>query len=140
MSRDSRLLPMPLYELLSHIAIVVLFSSSAYSQTATLRGVVTDESGAIVAGATVILKTNAGTVNSAVTASDGSYSIAGSSGDYTAEASAPDLKSGPQKVTIRPGVQVLNLQMRVVQVTQQITVEERAVMVTPEPANNVSAT
>jgi hypothetical protein len=36
-------------KLLSYIAIVVLICSTAYSQTATLRGVVTDESGAIVA-------------------------------------------------------------------------------------------
>src|SRR5207253_30852 len=46
--------------LLNYIAIVVLFSATTYSQTATLKGVVTDESGAIVAGATVTLTNNSG--------------------------------------------------------------------------------
>jgi hypothetical protein len=125
---------------LNYIAITILCSAAAYSQTATLKGVVTDESGAIVAGATVTLTNNSGNAVKAVTTSDGSYSIAESAGDYTAEASAPDLKSRPQKVTIRGGVQVLDLQMKVVQAAQEITVEERALTVTPEAANNVSAT
>ncbi|PYS34793.1 MAG: hypothetical protein DMG14_28600 [Acidobacteria bacterium] len=55
-------------------------------------------------------------------------------------ASAPDLTTGSMKVVIRPGVQTLNLQLKVASVTQQVTVEDRAVTVTPEPANNASAT
>src|SRR5207248_10279818 len=98
--------------LLNYIAIVVLFSATTYSQTATLKGVVTDESGAIVAGATVTLTNNSGSAIKAVTASDGSYSIGESPGDYTAEASAPHLKSRPQKVTVRAGVQVLRSEER----------------------------
>jgi hypothetical protein len=130
---------LPVMRLLNYIAIAVLFCSTAYGQTATLKGVVTDESGGIVSGATVTLTSSSGT-STTKTGGDGSYSMTGSPGDYTAEASAPDLKSGPQKIAIRAGVQVLDLQMKVVQAAQQITVEERAVMVTPEPANNVSAT
>ena len=125
---------------LNYIAIFFYLATTAYSQTATLKGVVTDESGGIVAGATVTLTPNSGSAIKAVTTSDGSYSLAPPPGDYTAEASAPDLKSGKQKVTVRAGVQVLDLTMRVVQAAQEITVEERALTVTPEAANNVSAT
>src|SRR6516162_2677705 len=125
---------------LNYIAIFFYLATTAYSQTATLKGVVTDESGGIVAGATVTLTPNSGSAIKAVTISDGSYSLAPPPGDYTAEASAPDLKSGKQKVTVRAGVQVLDLTMRVVQAAQEITVEERALTVTPEAANNVSAT
>src|SRR5437870_9909571 len=82
-------------------------------QIVTLRGVVTDESGAIVPGATVTLTSNTGAANTTVTSGDGSYSIAVSSGDYIVQASAPDLKTGPVKVSIRSGVQVLNLQLKV---------------------------
>src|SRR5262249_38622035 len=71
---------------------------------------------------------------------DGKYSIAVPPGDYVVQASAPDLKGGPVKITVREGVQVLNLQLRVVLAAQHVTVEERAATVTPEPANNVSAT
>ena len=109
-------------------------------QTVTLRGVVTDESGAIVPGATVTLTSNTGAANTAVTSGDGSYSIAVSSGDYIVQASAPDLKTAPVKVSIRPGVQVLNLQLKVVLAGQDVTVEDRVATVTPEPANNASAT
>src|SRR6267142_581696 len=123
-----------------HIAIALFFSSTLFGQTATLRGVVMDESGAIVQGATVTLTGNTTAANTAVSASDGSYSITVLPGDYTLQASAPDLRSASIKVEIRPGVQVLNVQLKVALVAQEVTVEDRAVTVTPEPANNASAT
>src|SRR2546425_2014117 len=122
--------------------IFFLFCSSAlFAQTATLRGIVTDESGAIVPGAKVTLTSNGGATNTAVAADNGSYSFTGiTPGDYVAEASAPYLAVAPLKVTIRPGSQTLDLQLKVASVAQQVTVEDRAVTVTPEPANNASAT
>src|SRR5207247_345141 len=127
---------------LLHVVIISLFFSSVlFAQTATLRGTVTDDSGAIVPGAKITLTANSGTVNTAVAAGDGSYSFTGIvPGDYVAQASAPGLATAPLKLTIRPGVQTLNLQLKVAAVTQQVTVEDRAVTVTPEPANNASAT
>jgi hypothetical protein len=56
------------------------------------------------------------------------------------EAAAPDLKSSPVKVSVHQGLQVLDLQLKVALAAQQVTVEERAATLTPEPANNVSAT
>src|SRR5437870_3639503 len=123
------------------IIVSLFFSSVLFAQTATLRGTVTDDSGAIVPGAKITLTANSGTVNTAVADSNGSYSFMGiAPGDYVAQASAPDLATPPLKLTIRPGVQTLNLQLKVASVTQQVTVEDRAVTVTPEPANNASAT
>jgi hypothetical protein len=123
-------------------AIVALFFSSAsFAQTGTLRGIVTDESGAIVPGAKITLTATAGTANTAIVGNDGAYSFIGiAPGDYVAEGSAPDLALAPLKITIRPGSQTLNLQLKVASVAQQVTVEDRAVTVTPEPANNASAT
>ena len=121
-----------------YLAIALFFSSALLGQTATLHGVVTDESGAIVPGATVAITNNTGVANTTVSASDGSYSIAVLPGDHTVQASAPDLKTGSIKVGIRPGVQVLNLQLKVASVAQEVTVEDRAATVTPEPANNAS--
>src|SRR6266516_762410 len=128
-------------KLLLRVFVSLVFSSALFAQTATLRGVVTDESGAIVPGAKITLTANAGTTNTAVAGNDGSYSFTGiTPGDYVAKASAPDLATAPIKTTIRPGVQTLNLQLKVASVAQQVTVEDRAVTVTPEPANNASAT
>src|SRR6267378_4874501 len=98
----------------------------------TLRGIVTDESGAIVPGAKITVTANAGTANTAVTGPDGSYSFTGiTPGEYVVQASAPDLATAPLKVMIRPGGQILNLQLKVALVAQQVTVEDRAVTVTP---------
>src|SRR5207247_3886796 len=128
-------------KLLLGVIVSTFFSSVLFAQTGTLRGTVTDDSGAIVPGAKITLTANSGTVNTAVAGADGSYSFTGiAPGDYVAQASAPDLATPPLKLTIRPGVQTLNLQLKVAAVTQQVTVEDRAVSVTPEPANNASAT
>src|SRR5438034_3337422 len=128
-------------KLLLGVIVSIFFSSVLFAQTATLRGTVTDDSGAIVPGAKITLTASSGTVNTAVAGADGSYSFTGiAPGDYVAQASAPDLATPPLKLTIRPGVQTLNLQLKVAAVTQQVTVEDRAVSVTPEPANNASAT
>src|SRR5213594_4040786 len=127
---------------LLHVVIVSLFFSSVlFAQTATLRGTVTDDSGAIVPGAKITLSANSGTATTAVAAGDGAYSFTGiAPGDYVAQATAPDLATAPLKLTIRPGAQTLNIQLKVAAVSQQVTVEDRAVSVTPEPANNASAT
>src|SRR5947199_1752850 len=127
---------------LLHVVIVSLFFSSVlFAQNATLRGTVTDDSGAIVPGVKITLTANSGTVNTAVAAGDGSYSFTGiAPGDYVAQASAPDLATPPLKLTIRPGVQTLNLQLKVAAVEEQVTVADRAVTVTPGPAKNASAT
>src|SRR2546422_8704957 len=121
--------------------VSLFFSSVLFAQTGTLRGTVTDDSGAIVPSAKITLTANSGTASTAVAGPDGSYSFTGlPPGDYVAQASAPDLSTPPLKLTIRPGVQMLNLQLKVAGVAQQVTVEDRAVTVTPEPANNASAT
>src|SRR5438094_2288741 len=128
-------------KLLLGVIVSIFFSSVLFAQTATLRGTVTDESGAIVPGAKITLTASSGTASTAVAGADGSYSFTGiAPGDYVAQASAPDLATPPLKLTIRPGVQTLNLQLKVAALAQQVTVEDRAVSVTPEPANNASAT
>src|SRR5438093_12209555 len=128
-------------KLLLGVIVSTFFSSVLFAQTGTLRGTVTDDSGAIVPGAKITLTANSGTVNTAVAGADGSYSFTGiAPGDYVAQASAPDLATAPLKLTIWPGVQTLNIQLKVAAVSQQVTVEDRAVSVTPEPANNASAT
>src|SRR5437016_2800813 len=128
-------------KLLLGVIVSTVLSSVPCAQAGALRGTVTDDSGAIVPGDKITLTASSVTVNTAVTGADGSYSFTGiAPGDYVAQASAPDLATPPLKLTIRPGVQTLNIQLKVAAVSQQVTVEDRAVAVTPEPANNASAT
>jgi hypothetical protein len=127
--------------LMRSLFLSLLFSAALFAQTATLRGVITDESGAIVPGAKVTLRPASGTASTAVAGDDGAYSFTViNPGEYVVEASAPDLAVAPLKIVIRPGAQTLNLQLKVALVAQQVTVEDRAVAVTPEPSNNASAT
>jgi hypothetical protein len=127
-------------KLLTCLTSVLFWSTVLIAQTAALRGIVTDETGAVVPGAKVVLTPNNGTPNTVMSANDGSYSFTAPPGNYVLEASAPDLKSGPVKITLREGTQVQNLQLKVALAVQEVTVEERAASVTPEPANNASAT
>jgi hypothetical protein len=123
------------------IAIVLLSASTLLAQTTELRGIVTDESGAIVPGSKITITATAGSPREAVAANDGSYSFANIAvGAYTVQATAPDLASEAAKIDLKPGIQTLNLQMKIVSRAQEVTVEDRAVTVTPEPANNASAT
>ena len=74
------------------LTLLLFIATPVFAQTATLRGQVTDESGAIIPGATVKLNGPSGLVKTLTTGSDGSYSFAGlMPGNYTVLASAPDL-------------------------------------------------
>ena len=124
------------------LVLLLLLTSQGFAQTATLRGQVTDESGAIIPGATVKLNGPSGLVKSLTTGSDGSYSFAGlMPGNYTVLASAPDLAMAqPAKVTLTGGVQALNLQLKIASTVQQVTVHDNAGPgVNTEAANNASA-
>src|SRR5579872_3808800 len=102
------------------ILLMTLASPSLWAQTATLRGIVADESGAVIPGATVTIKAPAGLTRSAVAGGDGAYVFTGlPAGPYTVGASAPDLVL-PKPVTLKLAstVQVLNIQLKVVAVQQ----------------------
>src|SRR5689334_3829290 len=123
-------------------AAILVLASSAFAQTASLRGRVTDESDAIVPGSQVLL-TGAAKFSKLTTAgNDGSYSfISLPSGDYTVQASAPGLGlRQPVHITLKGGIQTLNLILHVAAEKQQLTVEENAgPAVSTEAAANASA-
>ena len=122
--------------------VLLLFLAPAlWAQTPLLRGVITDTSGAVVPGATITLVGTGGNTQTSTAAGDGSYSFSPiAAGNYTLQASAPNLTSPAVKIEVKAGIQTQNLQMRVVSAAQEVTVEEQAAIVTPEPANNASAT
>jgi hypothetical protein len=118
-------------------------AASLFAQNSILRGVVTDESGAVVPNATVTLSGPAGAQRNATTAGSGTYVFAGlMTGDYTVQASAPQLVlAQAQALTIRAGTQTLNLRLTVASTVQQIVVEENAgPAVSTDAASNATAT
>src|SRR6516164_4619433 len=96
------------------------------AQNGTLRGQVTDESGALVPGAAVTLAGENGRTTTVTAASDGSYVIPDlPPGIYTLDGSAPQLHVlTPIKLAVKPGNQVANLVLSVAGARNQVTVAE----------------
>jgi hypothetical protein len=125
------------------LLVSALLALPALAQTASLRGQVTDESGAIVPRATVTAGGPGGLTKTAVSGNDGSYNFPElPPGAYTVRASAPGLiLRQATKITLRAGSQILNLQLNVAAEKQEVTVEESgAPAVSTDAANNASAT
>ncbi len=122
--------------------IYLLFAPALLAQTASLNGRVSDESGAIVQSAVVMLSDAKG-VQSTTSRADGAYSFARiAPGEYSITASAPHLAiPTPIKLSLRSGTNSLDLQLKVTSATQQMTVQENAgPALSTEASNNASAT
>ncbi len=124
------------------LILLLCVSSSALAQTGALRGVVSDQNGAVIAGAKVIVNGPSGLVRSTNTDKTGSYSFTGlPAGDYEVQASAPNLElAEPVKVSLKGGAQTLDLQLKVILAPEKVTVEENgAPSVSTDANSNASA-
>jgi hypothetical protein len=124
------------------LSAALVFCGSLAAQSASLRGQITDESGAVIPSAKVILNGPSRLVKTTTTSIDGSYSFVGlSPGDYTIQASAPELGlPQPVRVALKSGPQTLNLQLKVASTAQQVTVEANSgPTVSTDAASNASA-
>ena len=124
------------------LLVLLAVSSPALAQTASLRGQVTDQNGAVVPAATVTLNGPSGPVKTTTTDAGGGYSFTGlPPGDYAVTASAPSLTLlEPAKITLKSGVLTLNLQLSVVLAEQKVAVQENTASgVSTDSGNNASA-
>jgi len=130
------------------LALLLLFTCSAalFGQpgSGVVRGVVTDESGALVPAAKVTVSNAKGPVKSVTAAGDGSYSVTGlAPGSYLVQAASPGLaQAQPAPVDVRGGVQpaTLNLQLRVAEEKQEVTVQENpGPSIAVDPSQNAGA-
>src|SRR6201986_2537940 len=117
-----------------------LFVSCLFGQNATLRGHVTDESGAIVPGAIVKIIGPGGS-KTATADVQGSYSFAAlAPGSYSLEAAAPRLVQPPTRISLSAGTRVFDCVLKVESTTDKITVQEDAgAALSLESSNNASA-
>src|SRR6266480_4650477 len=129
-------------KIVTYLFFLLLSAAPALTQTGMLKGVVTDESGGVVAGAKVALTSSSGQLRETVSNKEGFYSLSDVPfGDYVLEASASQL-SLPEPATVRlsSGVQILNLQLKVAAMHEQVSVgDQTGAAVTTESAGNASA-
>jgi hypothetical protein len=122
--------------------VIAFFTTLAFGQTASLRGAVTDPTGAVIPNATVTITDSSGTSRTATSDRNGNYSfIQLLSGRYTLQASAPDFAL-PEAiaVTISGRPQIMNLSLKVQVAKQNVNVEEQTgPTVSTESSNNASA-
>lgn len=115
----------------------------ALGQTLSIRGRVTDESGAAVSGAAIVATPAEGPDVTAKSGADGRYAVTGlSSGNYIVRASAPQLSTRePVAVAVAGTSQTLDLVLRVVLAEkQEVTVQEDAApSVSTESTGNANA-
>ena len=123
----------------SHTLLVCLATGvSVWAQTSTLTGRVTDESGALVPNATVRIEP---ANKQTTTKAQGMYSFVGlAPGLYTLAATAPHLELATS-VNLKPGANTFDLQLKISNITQKVTVEENAApAISVETSSNASAT
>jgi hypothetical protein len=122
----------------------ILAALAAFAQTATtggMRGVMTDDSGAVIPAAKVTLTGN-GVNKTAQTQADGSYTFIGlAPGQYRVRVSFPGFANFDRTVAVTGGATAtLPIQMNVKAEKQEITVADTSTTtVSVEPDNNATA-
>src|SRR5688500_14112162 len=124
-----------------NVGLLLVFSlmgSIGFAQQGrgTLRGVVNDEFGAVVVGATVTLTDAAGAAKTAITNNDGVYTFSGlAPGKYTVSGTATGFAiSEPTEVEIGAG------QRQTANLTLKVTIEEQKVTIQADQPINTDPT
>lgn len=125
------------------LILIFLAAMTGLAQTASLRGRVIDESGAVIPGAKVSLRGPARLLKTVETGIEGVYVITNiPPGDYTIQATAPQLGlPSPARLSLTSGSRAtLDLQLKVVATTQRLDVpDETNPAVSADAASNASA-
>jgi hypothetical protein len=139
-NRESMLVSRTIGFLLLAAALMV-FRAPAQQTTGTLRGVLADDSGAVIPAASVSLTGN-DVQRSVRTQGDGSYTFAGlAPGQYMVRVTFPGFSPFEQVVTITGGATTqFPVQMKVSAEKQEVTVKgEAGPSLSVEPDNNATA-
>jgi hypothetical protein len=120
---------------------LMVWSALAQQTGGTLRGTMTDDSGAVIPAARITL-TGVGSTKTAQTQADGTYVFQGlAPGQYTVHVTFPGFAAVNKPVTITAGGSlVVPIQMNVSAEKQSVTVNSEAgPSISVEPDNNATA-
>ena len=125
------------------LLILILCSAVAFAQnTGSVKGQITDESGALVPGAKITVAGSAGVVKATTSGNDGTYTLSGlAAGKYSVQVSSPGLTQiAPASVDVSGAAITLNIPLRVVLEKQEVTVQENTgPTVSTDPSQNAGA-
>lgn len=129
--------------ILTILSVALLCSAAAQNGLGSLKGQVTDPSGAVLVSATVTAKSSTGQTFSTATTRQGSYEIKGlQPGKYTVTAAAKGFDVYVLTDVDVPASQeqMLDITMGIAVEKEHVTVEDSTANVEVDPANNSSAT
>lgn len=121
--------------------LAALLAGACFAQsTGTVRGTLTDDSGAVVPAATITLS-GTGAARTAQTQADGTYTFTGvAPGQYHIRTSFPGFAPVDQAFNVTAATITVPIQLTVSAAKQEITVKESATTsVSVEPDNNATA-
>jgi hypothetical protein len=132
----------PLQSLSVLTIFVLLFSTTVAAQQTrgTLRGVITDELGAVIVGASVTLTDASGVQKKATTSGEGVYQFAGlAPGTYKLQAAANGFTPSDEKdVEVKAGRQSMDVMLKVAVIVDTVTVAQTPI--STEASNNANQT
>ncbi len=127
----------------SRLLLLLVSSFTAFGQgTGALRGVVTDQSGAVVPAARVTVTGPRGVARTATSGNDGGYTVNGlAAGRYAVRTAAPGLtQAETTSVEVAGATVTLDIGLRLVLEKQEITVEEQSAgQVNTDASSNASS-
>lgn len=128
-----------LFPCLASIILVALFSHAAFAQgRANLRGLITDEFGAAIVGATVTLTDASSVAKTATTNADGTYSFAGlPAGKYTIHATATGFATSEDAAVDLTAARrdPLNITLKIAAIESQVKINSEAPLSTDASDN-----
>jgi hypothetical protein len=132
---------LPIRSIICVLTVLFAAAPSAVAQTATLRGQVFDQTGAVVPQAAIILTDSQGRRMTSTSTEEGAYTFSNLvPGKYTVQAATSDLFQEPVSIDLRPGIQSLRLELRVKATQQELTVQENpGPALTTDSAGNASS-
>jgi hypothetical protein len=127
----------------SVFSLTIFLSLASFAQSlSSIRGTISDESGAVIPGAKVTASGPSGATKAVISAADGSYIINGlAPGKYSVVATSPGLTQfQPTVVDLSGAAVTANIQLTVATEKQEVTVQsETGPTVSTDPANNAGA-
>ena len=133
---------LPLQSISILIGFLLLFSVGVAAQQArgTLRGLITDELGAVIVGANVTLTDATGAQKKTTTNGEGVYTFAGlAPGSYKIQAVSPGFTQSDETVVeIKGGRQSLDITLKVMTIVDKVTIAETPI--STEATNNANQT